>query len=109
MLDIVEPTIFPIARDDRFRATDAITTTSYKSIKLWRCESMLDPQTSSHSAPAVKSPINACEIPVRRATMAVWSMNLSAPNSSTNKAHMKEATLKAMISPLAIAGTYSLR
>ena len=29
MLDIVEPTIFPTARDDRFRATDAMTTTSF--------------------------------------------------------------------------------
>ena len=35
--------------------------------------------TSSHSAPAVKRAIIVCEIPMRRPTITVWSMNLSAP------------------------------
>lgn len=59
--------------------------------------------TSSHSAPAVTSAITVSGIPVQRATMAVWSTNLSAPNSSRNKVLIKAATLYAMALPLTMA------
>lgn len=54
--------------------------------------------TSSHSAPAVNSPTRACETPILRETMAVWSMNLSAPNSRRKRAEIKVQMLKATVS-----------
>ena len=49
---------------------------------------------SSHSAPAVSSAMRVTDTPRRRAVMAVWSTNLSAPMSSKTTAAMKVAVWK---------------
>lgn len=67
-----------------------------------RLESLTERHTSSHSAPAVNSPTKACETPILRETMAVWSMNLSAPNSRRKRAEMKVQMLKATVSAFPI-------
>lgn len=50
-------------------------------------------RTSSHSAPAVSKLMTVSDVPVRCATMVVWSMNLSAPNSSRKREALKTAML----------------
>ena len=51
--------------------------------------------TSSHSPPAVSNPMTVSDTPVRLATMVVWSMNLSAPDSRRKSAETKTAALYA--------------
>jgi hypothetical protein len=101
IFEMAEPTILPIARDARLRARDAITTASYdiKSgwlvhwrKRLWDSAAGCK-RTSSHSPPAVRRPTIVSGMPVRRATIAVWSINLSAPNSNRKRVATKAAML----------------
>lgn len=55
-------------------------------------------RTSSHSAPAVRSAIRVGGMRRRAATLAVWSTNLSAPNSRTKRPATKAAMLKQTLS-----------
>ena len=54
--------------------------------------------TSSHSAPAVSKATKVSEILSRRATIAVLSINTSAPHSRTNNPEMNAALLNKIVS-----------
>lgn len=54
--------------------------------------------TSSHSAPAVRSATRVWEMLRRRAMIAVWSTNLSAPNWSKKRADTRKTMSTEMIS-----------